>query len=604
MRISTRLTLTGLMLVSVVALMGTVLVFTTQTVKQELTKNESAVEILNAVFSIRYLMQEYVLHHEDRARVQWDLKEAWISRLLAIQQTFTYVEDETLIRLRLTNGSVKSLFSQIVDNYQKDSEADSNKALSQELEDRLTGQTMIRLESMISDASILSEQSREGVLTARRREGLAVAIFGAMILVIFAMSALVTFGSVLRPLERLRVGAAIIGGGDFDFRLDDARRDEVGDLARVFNEMAEKIRGRDAKIRRLVDSNIIGIVISDLEGAVLEANDAFLKLLGYDRFDLKAGLVDWKEITPKDFQGADIRALEELRESGKYAPFEKEYFNKEGHRIPVMIGGVLLEGSPASTVSFVLDLTERKAAQEALKRTQADLTRVARVSSLGALTASIAHEVNQPLSGIITNASTCLRMLAVVPPNIDGARETARRTIRDGNRASDVVKRLRALFAKKDATMEPVDLNEATREVIALQWGELQKSRAILRVELANDLPPIMGDRVQLQQVILNLLVNAADAMSEINDRPRQLVVRTERDGDDFVRLAVRDAGVGFDTQSVERLFDAFYTTKGGGMGMGLFVSRSIINSHNGHLWASQNDGPGVTFSFSIPYIA
>jgi signal transduction histidine kinase len=217
------------------------------------------------------------------------------------------------------------------------------------------------------------------------------------------------------------------------------------------------------------------------------------------------------------------------------------------------------------------------------------------------LTASIAHEVNQPLSGIITNASTCLRMLAADPPNVDGACETARRTIRDANRASDVITRLRALFGKKDPANEPVDLNEATHEVITLLQSELQKSRVILRAELGGDIPRITGDRVQLQQVILNLLRNALDAMSSIQDHPRQLVIRTEREADDRVRLSVQDAGVGFKPQDEGRLFDAFYTTKSSGMGVGLSVSRSIIESHHGRLWATPNDGPGATFSFSIP---
>jgi len=217
------------------------------------------------------------------------------------------------------------------------------------------------------------------------------------------------------------------------------------------------------------------------------------------------------------------------------------------------------------------------------------------------LTASIAHEVNQPLAGIITNAGTCLRMLAADPPNVDGARETARRTIRDGHRASDVVTRLRALFAKKDANTESVDLNEATREVIALSLSELQRNGVVLRPELAEDLPLVTGDRVQLQQVILNLLRNASEAMSTVDDRPRQLLIRTERDEGDRVRLTVQDAGVGFEPQAADRLFDAFYTTKNDGMGIGLSVSRSIIESHHGRLWATLNDGPGATFSFSLP---
>jgi signal transduction histidine kinase len=220
---------------------------------------------------------------------------------------------------------------------------------------------------------------------------------------------------------------------------------------------------------------------------------------------------------------------------------------------------------------------------------------------LTTLTASIAPEVNQPLSGIITNASTCLRMLGTDPPNVDGARETARRTIRDGNRASDVITRLRALFSKKEFTLEPLDLNEATREVIALSLSELQRNRIIVQSELADDLPNVTGDRIQLQQVILNLVRNASDAMVGVHDRPRKLLIRTEREDGDRVRLAVRDAGMGLDRQSMDKLFDAFFTTKSDGMGIGLSVSRSIVERHHGRLWAEPNDGPGATFSLSIP---
>jgi PAS domain S-box-containing protein len=252
-------------------------------------------------------------------------------------------------------------------------------------------------------------------------------------------------------------------------------------------------------------------------------------------------------------------------------------------------------------IGAVQDVTERRSSEEALSKARSELSHVARVTSLGVLTASIAHEVNQPLSGIVTNASTCLRMLAADPPNVDGARETARRTIRDGNRASEVIARLRALYGKKEPMIESVDLNEATREVIALSLSELQRKRVILRPELADDLPRVTGDRVQLQQVILNLLRNASDAMSTIDDRPRDLLIRTEPDGNDRVRLSVRDVGIGFEPQAADKLFEAFYTTKNEGMGIGLSVSRSIIEHHHGRLWATPNDGTGVTFSFSIP---
>ena len=252
-------------------------------------------------------------------------------------------------------------------------------------------------------------------------------------------------------------------------------------------------------------------------------------------------------------------------------------------------------------IAVVQDVTARRMSEEALAKARSELAKVASITSLGVLTASIAHEVNQPLSGIITNASTCLRMLDAEPPNIDGARETARRTIRDGNRASDVITRLRALFGKKELTLELLDLNEVTREIIALSVSDLQRNRVALQSELAEDLPTLTGDRIQLQQVILNLLRNASDAMVGVHDRPRQLLIRTEREDGNRVRLSVKDAGVGVDAESVDKLFDAFYTTKSAGMGIGLSVSRSIIERHHGRLWAESNDGPGATFSFSIP---
>ena len=251
-------------------------------------------------------------------------------------------------------------------------------------------------------------------------------------------------------------------------------------------------------------------------------------------------------------------------------------------------------------IGAVRDVSQRRLAEDALGKARSELAHMARVTSLGALTASIAHEVNQPLTGIVTNASTCLRMLAADPPNVEGARETARRIIRDGNRGADVIARLRALFTKKDIAVEMVDLTQATQEVVALSLSELQLRRLVVRMELSDDLPRIMGDRVQLQQVILNLLLNASDAMSNVNDRPRLLQIRTEYDNDK-VCLTVQDSGVGLDPQIVDRLFDPFYTTKSTGMGIGLSVSRSIIENHRGRLWAASHDGPGATFSFSIP---
>jgi PAS domain S-box-containing protein len=620
-------------------------------------------------------------------------------------------------------------------------------------------------------------------------------------------------------------------------------------------EIAERNRA-EQKFRRLVDANIIGIFIVDLGGQIIEANDAFLRMLGYEREDLVSGCLRWTDMTPPEWRASDEQHLERIKETGILQPFEKEYFRKDGTRVPVLVGVARLEENGNQAVVFALDMTEqkreqsarlyseeryrvvvetasdavlviedkgsivfanpatatifgydptelmgksltllmsenmrdlhkagfkrylasgqrrlnwrgteltavrkngeefpvevsfgeitrdgrrmftgflrditkRKQAELALQRSEAflaeaqhlsqigsfswrvapdeitwseqlyrmyefeigvpvtlelirtrvhpedlsliekmkmvhqaggenafqwqyrlkmpdrsikymyavahatrdqdgqmeyiaaiqdvtalrqleeardmarsELTHVARAMSLGTLTASIAHELNQPLSGIVTNASTCLRMLAAEPPNVNGALETARRTIRDANRGSEVITRLRTLYSKKEPMREPMNLNDATQEVITLMLSELQRNRVVLRQELADNLPIVTADRIQLQQVILNLLRNASEAMSTVDDRQRELLIRTERDEGDQVRFSVKDVGVGFEPEAAERIFEAFHTTKSDGMGIGLSVSRSIIEAHNGRLWVSTNAGPGVTFSFAIP---
>jgi PAS domain S-box-containing protein len=253
-----------------------------------------------------------------------------------------------------------------------------------------------------------------------------------------------------------------------------------------------------------------------------------------------------------------------------------------------------------SVLVSIMDITERKRADEALHKTQAELAHVTRVATLGELTASIAHEVNQPLAAIVTNGNACLRWLAGDSPNLDEARETARRIIRDGNRAGDVIGRIRTLLRKTGTEKELLDMNQAIREVVALAEGEVRRNGVALRTELAGDLPPILGDRVELEQVVLNLIMNAIEAMSAIGDRPRELVIGTQSGEVDQVRVTVQDSGIGLDAQSMGRIFDAFYTTKPQGMGMGLAISRSIIEAHGGRLWAVPNDGPGATFQFTL----
>ena len=329
----------------------------------------------------------------------------------------------------------------------------------------------------------------------------------------------------------------------------------------------------------------------------------------YRIFEFDRGVPVTIELIARRIHPADAPVLNEMIERMRGGGSDLEYEHRllmTDHSVKYLHLVAHANRDPEGELEYigaVQDVTQRRMSEEALAGARAELAKVARATSLGVLTASMAHEVNQPLSGIITNASTCLRMLSADPPNVEGAREAVRRTMRDGNRASDVIARLRTLYSKKDPSPEWMDLNEAAREVISLSLSELQRNRITVRQELAHDLPRIEGDRIQLQQVILNLLRNASDAMSAVEDRPRELLVATEQHpGDDCVRLSVSDVGVGFKLQAVDRLFQAFYTTKEDGMGIGLSISRSIIEAHQGRLWATSNQGPGATFSFSIPY--
>ena len=505
---------------------------------------------------------------------------------------------------------------------------------------------------------------------------------------------------------------------------------QVAEREKAEAEVRQLASGLEAKILRLVEANVVGIVMWNFEGAITGANEAFLRMVQYDREDLASGRVRWADLTPAEWRSHDEEAVADLKATGMFQPFEKEYFRKDGSRVPVLLGGALLEKDGNEGVAFVLDLSEQKRAESALRRSEAFLAEGQHLGQIGSFSWNVAtgritwsaelyriyeleigapvslelirsrvhpedvsliekmkmvdqapdggndfewqyrllmpdrsikylqavaratrdsdgqleyiaaiqdvtarklaeeardkarselahvarlmtlgtpdgvyrpRTLNQPLAGIVTNASTCMRMLAADPPNVEGAQETARRTIRDGNRASEVITRLRALFSKKDAVTDSVNLNDAALEVIALSLADLQKNGVILRPELADDLPLVAGDRVQLQQVILNLVLNASDAMSAVDDRPRQLVIRRPNGEDDRARLTVQDVGVGIEPCGVEKLFEPFYTTKSGGMGIGLSVSRSIIESHHGRLWATLNDGPGAAFSFSIP---
>jgi PAS domain S-box-containing protein len=380
-----------------------------------------------------------------------------------------------------------------------------------------------------------------------------------------------------------------------DLKLQIAAREQAETAVRALAS------GLEAKIRRLVDSNIIGIFIWNLDGRIIDGNEAFLRIIGYDRGDLIAGRLNWRELTPPEWQEAADRRVAQLEASGTTQPHEKEYFRKDGTRVPVLVGAAAFEGSSGEGVGFVLDLTDRKRAERAYTEVQMELAHANRVAAMGQLSASIAHEISQPLGAVLSYANAASHWLAAQPPAVEEVRGALDFIVKSGVQASEVVDRIRALVKKAPPRTDKLEINEAVLEVIGLTRNEMAKNGISVRTQLAESLPAIQSDRVQLQQVILNLLINAMEAMSARSEGPRDLLISTAKTDSEGVLVSVRDSGPGLAPESVERLFEPFYTTKPGGLGMGLSICRSIIESHHGRLWATANTPHGAVFQFNLP---
>jgi PAS domain S-box-containing protein len=501
---------------------------------------------------------------------------------------------------------------------------------------------------------------------------------------------------------------------------------DVTENTRLYSDLAE----REAKVRRLVDANIIGVFIGDLNGRILEANDAFLEIVRYDCADVAAGRMNWKDLTPQDWRERDAQWIEEKERTGVRLPIEKEYLRKDGSRVPVLVGSAKVEGANQG-VAFVLDLTERKKAEERLRLSEArlaeaqrlshsgvaaydertilygseetyriwgfdpaqgvpsreavnqrihpddrdrvlaevqravgerrdysieyrillpdgtakhlesigrpvfsasdelveivvthldvterkraqeererlrelesDLAHMNRVSMMGELAASLAHEITQPIATARNNARAALNFLDKQPAELGEVREALDCVIGDADRAGVIIDRMRDHIKKAPPRKHRFDLNEAINEVIVLARSAIAENGVSVQTRLSAGLTPVEGDRVQLQQVILNLVLNAAEAMSMVDGGARRLLISTEQEGANGVLVAVRDSGPGIDPELIERVFDAFYTTKPSGVGMGLSICRSIIEAHSGRLWADANEPRGAAFVFTLP---
>jgi PAS domain S-box-containing protein len=363
----------------------------------------------------------------------------------------------------------------------------------------------------------------------------------------------------------------------------------------------EALRESEQRLQDIIDNTTAIVSVKDLEFCYLLVNREFERQYQVLREQVR-GKTDF-DIFPREVAEAirlhDSRAID----TGEPIEFE-EVLSWDGRELVHAATKFLLrgqEGAPYAVCGVSTDISERKKAEEALRRAQAALSHITRVMTIGELTASIAHEVNQPLTGIVTNASACLRWLGCSPPDLYEARESLNRIIRDGRRAAEVINRIRALVRKAKTDMAPLDINEALREVAMLIQFELRKNRVKFNLNLNPSLPPVIADRVQFQQVVLNLLINAIEAMASTDDNERELQLISRREEPDRVLIAVRDSGIGIDSDRIDELFEAFFTTKALGMGLGLAISRSIVQAHGGRLWAEPNSDRGATFQFTLP---
>jgi signal transduction histidine kinase len=307
------------------------------------------------------------------------------------------------------------------------------------------------------------------------------------------------------------------------------------------------------------------------------------------------------DLTPIEWREHDERALAEIRATGSVQPYEKELFRKDGSRVPVLCAGALFEEGGSEGVAFALDLSEQKqheAERERLRQQLGHLAHLNRVSTMGELTASLAHEINQPIGAAVTNAQACLRFLDRDKPDLTEAREAASDMVRDARRAADIIDRVRSLYRKGSAHLELVDINEVIREMIDMLREETNRHSVTMRTDLAEGLPRVIADRVQLQQVLMNLGLNGIEAMHV--DTAGELSIQSQLAEDSQLLISVTDTGEGLPNGKTDQIFNAFFTTKPQGTGLGLAIARSIVESHGGRIWATANSGRGTTFHFTL----
>ncbi|HSV51294.1 MAG TPA: ATP-binding protein [Burkholderiaceae bacterium] len=699
MRISTRLKLTGLISVGVVAAIGAVLLFTTQQVKQELVKNEAAGEVLKAVTAVRYLTLEYVMRHEERARMQRQLSQASLLKLLTSTSKFSEPEELAILDGFLrTHTSVDLLFSQLVVNQHERQAATQPSQILEELDSRLTGQIANQTQAMISDALRLSERSRAGVLKAQQRASVAVVAFGGMVLLVIALTIFLVLRSVTRPLARLRDGTAMVGAGNLDYRLDVTTRDEIGDLARAFDAMTGTLKGTTVSRDQLVESNellqseiverkqaeqktqaqlgrlnllhqitraigerqdlpsILQVVVSSLEDqlpvdfgcmCLYEQSDNALKVTSVG---LRSAALA-QELAMTDQARVDIDAnglsrcvqgelVYEPDISQLTFPFSQR-LAQGGLRSLVVaplltesrVFGVFITARQAPNAfssgecEFLRQLSEHVAlaahqsqlygtlqqAYDDLRLTQQAVMQQERLGALGQMASGIAHDINNAISPVTLYTETLLENEPGLSARARNYLETIQRSIED---VAQTVTRMGEFYRQREPQLmlKPVPLNLLLQQVADLtraRWSDMPQVRGVviqLRMELAPDLPAVMGIESEIREALINLFFNAIDAMPDGGTLAlRTKVAQGAPDAEEIqafqhVHLEVADTGMGMDEATRRRCLEPFFTTKGTrGTGLGLAMVYGVVERHSAEIEIDSTPGQGTTVRLVFP---
>jgi PAS domain S-box-containing protein len=450
-------------------------------------------------------------------------------------------------------------------------------------------------------------QAAANIREVQHRIFLVVPATVILTLLIAGTLGLVITRSITRPLQQLVEGSKMLAQGEFKHRVPVQGEDELAQLARVSNDTArrlqdlyESLQGSEDRLRRVINTIPAHVWSTLPDGSVDFINQRLLESTGLS-IDALLGS-GWQSIIHPDDRTRYIAKWRAALDAGEPVEIEARILTAQRDYRWLLVRNVPLRDGHEEIVKWYgtgIDIEDRKRAEESLRKAQADLAHANRVTTMGELSASLAHEINQPISGAITNASTCLRRLDREQPDLEGARAAASKVIRDANRAAEIINRVQVFFRKGVATKERLDVNEVIREMEILLHNEATQHAVSVQTKLAADLPPIVADRVQLQQVLMNLMINGIEAMKAI-DGPRKLTLGTQNDSNEQLLVSVEDTGIGLPPDQAGQIFNAFFTTKEHGTGMGLRISRTIIEAHGGRLWATDNHPRGASFHFTL----